>query len=359
MSNKSKLTLLIDGNWLLMSRLAVLNGKYANDDEMCRDLQLMLIKSINVVLRTFPSIDNIIFVSDGGSWRNDLPIPSFLSEKYKGTRELNPDINMTMVFSYFEEFINTLDKFNITTSKAPNIEGDDWIWYWSTKLNKEGTNVIIWSCDKDLTQLVKTNFDTGVFTVCWNIKAGVTLQDGDYSENSELDFFFKDLNKETNDKYLHEIIKKASKINKITPSDIVIDKIIRGDKGDNILPIIMKPSSTNTDKLFRVTTKDINFALNIHDISAVKEYISNIFDKYKNNVVKRVNEANIPKTQTEVLEHFIYNTKLVSLEQSVYPTEILETMNKQDTYNTNKNITDVNNFLLAKTNNLANVLDII
>ena len=33
---KSKLTLIVDGNWLLMSRLAVMNGRYPNIDELLR-----------------------------------------------------------------------------------------------------------------------------------------------------------------------------------------------------------------------------------------------------------------------------------------------------------------------------------
>ena len=61
---KSKLTLIVDGNWLLMSRWSVMNGRFQDDEEMCREIQSMMVKSINVVLRTFPSIDNIIFVSD-------------------------------------------------------------------------------------------------------------------------------------------------------------------------------------------------------------------------------------------------------------------------------------------------------
>ena len=76
---KSKLTLIVDGNWLLMSRLAVMNGRYPNMDELLRELKLLMIRSINLVLKTFPNIDNVIFVADGGSWRNDIAnVPQFL-----------------------------------------------------------------------------------------------------------------------------------------------------------------------------------------------------------------------------------------------------------------------------------------
>ena len=73
----SKLTLIIDGNWLLMSRLSVLNNRFADDNELVNELKLLLIKSIKLVLKTFTSVDNIIIVADGGSWRNNLKIPEF------------------------------------------------------------------------------------------------------------------------------------------------------------------------------------------------------------------------------------------------------------------------------------------
>ena len=53
--------------------------------------------------------DNIIFVSDGGSWRQKIPIPSFMIEEYKGNRELDPNINWDMIFSHYEEFVKLLD----------------------------------------------------------------------------------------------------------------------------------------------------------------------------------------------------------------------------------------------------------
>ena len=358
---KSKLTLIVDGNWLLMSRWSVMNGRFQDDEEMCREIQSMMVKSINVVLRTFPSIDNIIFVSDGGSWRNDLEIPSFISEEYKGNREQDQSINWKMIFEYYEEFIKLLSNEGITTCQVPGVEGDDWCWYWSTKLNKEGTNCIIWSMDKDLTQLVHTNHDTGVFTVCWN-KNGVTIEDGIYNENNdELDFFFGDLNKENNDRYLHDVIAKSTKIIKINPKEIVIDKIIRGDKGDNIFPIILKKSKTSSDKLFRVSTKDLDLGLNIHNEKDVKQYISNILNltNYKDRVVKKSGNDYVTKTQDEIYEHFKYNVKLVTLEKESYPPEILEAMNSYTGYVINKNITGINSYILAKSNKLANILEIL
>lgn len=358
--NKSKLTLIIDGNWLLMSRLSVIKEKYPDDVELCKELQLMMVKSINVVLRMFLNIDNIIFVSDGGSWRNEINSPNFITESYKGTREQDPNINWKMIFDSYENFIKLLKDNNITTCHTNGIEGDDWCWYWSKKLNEENTNCIIWSMDKDLTQLVHTNHDNGVFTVCWNSKTGVTLEDGDYSNDSDLDFFFGDLNKQNNDKYLHEIIRKSIKINKINPNLVVLDKIIRGDKGDNILPIILRKSKNgNSDKLFRVSTKDLDETIDVNNEDKVKNYIHNIINStnYKNRVVKIENNEFKEKTENEILEHFKYNKKLVYLDENSFPQHILLSMKEHDTYNINKDISNVTSILTAKTNQISDVLD--
>ena len=113
MLSKSKCTLVIDGNWLLMSRLSVLNNRYKDENELCQDLKLLMLKSISIVLKNFSVIDNIVFVSDGGSWRNKLEIPSFLAAdniEYKGNRERSTDVNWDLVFSEFDNFVSVLSQ---------------------------------------------------------------------------------------------------------------------------------------------------------------------------------------------------------------------------------------------------------
>lgn len=362
MSKKSKLTLIVDGNWLLMSRLSVINHTYDSDETMCKELQLLMLKSINVVIKNFQDIDNIIFVSDGGSWRNNLEIPKFLydertdeeqSVEYKGQRTLDPNTNWELVFKYYEDFIKILEDNGITTCKMPSIEGDDWCWYWSTKLNEEGTNTIIWSMDKDLTQLVHTDQQNGVFTICWNNKTGMTCEDIGQQDEDPLQFFFNDLTKEFNIRILETIINKSKNVNYIHPKDIVIDKVIRGDKGDNIFPIILKKSNKeNSDKQFRVGVKDIDFNLDVHNDDEIKNYIHNVI-----NSKKYLNKVN--KSEENIYEHFKYNYKLVALDEDNYPEDVLETMNSYIGYNVNNNVTPILSYVSAKNNGLIDVLNTI
>ena len=342
---KSKLTLLIDGNWLLMSRLSVLQDRYSDDDKLCKDLKLMMIRSINIVLKQFTEIDNIIFISDGGSWRNKLPIPSFLEEEYKGTRHPDESVNWEAVFGAYEDLLVKLRSAGITVCKESNLEGDDWVWYWSTKLNSEGTNVMIWSRDKDLTQLVNVNKDS-CFTVVWTKDSGLITV---HTDEEEMDFFFNEAYSENNQIY-HAIIDKAKEVKEINPKAVVIDKIIRGDLGDNILPIILKKSKT--DKTFRVGQKDIDENLDYNSDEAIRAYLTNLLSQksYKDKVDKPFDN---------IVEHFYYNRQLVALEKQSYPPEILAIFDDYQTYNLTKDIKEVEYQLIAEANSISSILDII
>lgn len=350
MLKKSKCTLIIDGNWLLMSRLSVLNNRYKDDRELCQDLKLLMLKSIGVVLKTFPVIDNIVFVSDGGSWRNKIEVPSFLAAdniEYKGNREKSPDINWELIFSEFESFVAVLSQTGITCSRHQYIEGDDWCWFWSTKLNNENTNCIIWTKDKDLTQLVRTNED-GCFTVWWNKDSGLVMND---RQEEDMNFLFNHKFNQNED-VLNRLYQGCKKITKINPNEIVVDKVIRGDLGDNIIPIIFRNSKTTQDKKFRVSVKDLDSKLDIHSDNAIYEYIHNLLNS--KNYIDRVD-----KSEEDIIEHFKYNVKLVELSEKNYPEHIMEIFNSVEENNVSSDISIAENLILANTNKITNILDFI
>lgn len=354
MTNKSKLTLVIDGNWLLMSRLAVIVGRYSDMKTLCKELNLLMIRSINLVLKTFPVIDNIIFVADGGSWRNtDLEIPVFLQSegiKYKGNRThaLSIDIDWDELFASYESFIKTLKENGINVCKEESIEGDDWCYWWSTLLNNQNTNVIIWSKDNDLKQLVKTDKNK-CFTVCWDKENGITCFDRD---EGEFDFLFNFAYSE-NDDLFNSICNKAVNVKKINPNTIIVDKIIRGDLGDNVMPIILKkPKSPTSTRMYRVAIKDLDFNINIFNEQDIKYYINNLcLGNYKN----RVGD----KSEYDVYEHFLYNRSLVTLTEDVYPERIKQILLKYTEYSKCKDLSIVEQNITAKQSDVQDILDLI
>jgi 5'-3' exonuclease len=350
MLKKSRCTLIVDGNWLLMSRLSVLNNKYKDELELCQELKVLMLKSVGIVLRQFPIVDNVIFVSDGGSWRNDLKVPQFLQAEgitYQGNREKSDDIDWDLVFGEYDNFLSLLNSTGLTVSKEKGLEGDDWCYYWSTKLNSENTNCIIWSKDKDLTQLVKTNSDN-CFTGWWNKESGLILQE---VNEYDMDYLFNN-NFNDNETVYKEVIKLAKQVTYIDPKTVIIDKIIRGDMGDNIIPIIYKQSKTNPNKKFRVLSKDLDFSIDIHNEDSIKNYIHNLLES-------KSYAGKVEKSEPDILEHFKYNVKLVELAKDNYPDEIQNLMESHDEYYISKDISVAQNQLTAKVNKIQNILDII
>lgn len=355
--SKSKLTLIVDGNWLMMSRLSVINNKYVDITTTLHDLKLLLIKSINVVLRTFPKIDNIIFVTDGGSWRKHIDIPECLHHdlngelvEYKGTRMKNDDVDWELVFESFNDFTNVLKDTGISVCNEYHIEGDDWCWYWSRKLNNEGTNVILWSKDKDLTQLVHTNINNKCFTIWWNKDNGVYTEKINEDSTDELRWLFN-IESKDNDIILNEITNKACKVTTVIPSEIVVDKIFMGDMSDNIFPLLLRRSKDiNNTKKFRISRKDLKLDIDITNDEEVKKYINSFYDM-KSYSSRLINSSD------EEYEHFKYNRMLVWLDKSVYPEEILEGMEKYEINTISKDCSIAESIIQAETNNIDNILE--
>lgn len=350
-NERSKLTLIIDGNWLLMSRISVIsNGWNGNTYSMMQKLKQMMCKSINVMIRQIPEIDNIIFVSDGGSWRKQIEQPKIVREyhtDYKGQREKSGSIDWTIVFKEYSDFVNQLNEYsNVTVSHAPMVEGDDWCWWWSNALNDDMTNVIIWSADRDLTQLVKTDSNTGVFTITIYTRGKNTILTKQSNEVLENDYdivkMFGNAYWPKNVKMLSNIEQIASDIKCINPNNVILDKIFRGDVSDNIFPSIKR--KTKSGKEFRLNEKFVDeFNGNVKNDSDIKEFISYIYNKkqYKNKM---------SYTETDAIEHTMYNRQLVMMDEKYYPTEILNTIKEgASKYNKTKDISVTEQHIIANT----------
>lgn len=350
--SKSKLTLLVDGNWLLMSRLSVITNSYLDDNELCKNLQLLMIQSIKKVLKKFPNIDNIIFCADGGSWRNDLEIPEIVVDdegnliRYKGNREKPSDINWELIFLAYEKLISQFKQYGINAYKESHIEGDDLLWWWSKKLNNEGTNCIVWTKDNDLKQLI--NIDNNkCFTVWWNESNGMFVSD---FNDDDLDFLF---NNEYNENDI--IFKQITSNIQITQLDkdyIIIDKIIRGDKSDNIEPVLYKQTPKSSKK-YRISTNDIDYSMDWKNDQIVYNYFDNLLKtkKYSKNVSKSLND---------IIRHFNYNRQLVALDKDYYPNNIIEKLNNLNIVQNNiQGIYIIENNIRSDINNLNGIIDFI
>ena len=123
-----------------------------------------------------------------------------------------------------------------------------------------------------------------------------------------------------------EMLKQAvHSVSYVRPEEIVMDKIVCGDSSDNIKSIVVQEKN---GKQYRVTEKFWN---------SVREDlgIENLDDFFRNE--NRIVETLISKKKTgdrveDVLPRFDYNKRLVWLDRSSYPEEVLEQFEENSEY---------------------------
>ena len=325
-----KTNLIIDGNWLLMSRF------FSNHDEFLKELPEDMLEDAKDNLKDFLAqsivgqinkmenlVDNIVLVCDGGSWRNKIEKPEFLKdEEYKGTRVREETIAWDYVFKALEELKMNFDELGITATKEYGIEGDDWIWYWTKKLNTFGENCIIWSTDGDLKQLICKN-QNGTWTVHFNEQYGLTLPEE--FNNEDIDNFL--MNMGNSDPILEVLSSLSQKPTKyINPDDIVMEKIMCGDSGDNVKAILRVESKGRTYKYTPKMWGELKESLEIHSLEDFFAKVDDIVNSLVNNPPKKF--ATVERDFSKLNEHLRYNERLVFLNYLEYPQEVLDKMYK-------------------------------
>lgn len=328
---KNKCTLLVDSNWLTISRVSVILTQFnKNNSETAlesakEELKDMMGKSISVLLNRFPVIDNIIMMADGGSWRKQLPIPDTLKNfhiTYKGNRTHKEDYNWDYIWDGLTEFLNNCKNEGITVAKHSNIEGDDWAWYWSRRLNSDGINTMIWSSDCDLKQLIQVDDSTNAFTVWYNDKSGIFApEEMKERDMNDIDFFMQP----TYQNAILETLKVRARgdVKYINPNTIINSKVICGDAGDNIKAVARYIKNNRT---YKFSEKDWGILANSLNINTIQDLINNkdiIIDGILSH--KKILPYNISKD--EVGEMIDYNIKLVWLNESVIPETAVLAMN--------------------------------
>ena len=331
----NKTTLIIDGNWLLMSRVSVMLSDFDisySDDVLdhSRDVLIdLMAQSVHKIVSTLTLndnniIDNVIMVQDGGSWRKTLPLPVLYQEDaYKGQRTKSEDVNWSYIWQAHDDFFTKCKEQGMAVFKAFSIEGDDWCWYWTDKLGKQGINTIVWSTDADLKQLVKFH-ESSAWTAWFNERNGLC-----YPKRvlSELDMFMLDINSQ--DFQLENAISSLSNmsylVTEIQGEDVVMYKNICGDVSDNIKPVLRLKQGTRTIKVSEKEWLTVKESLNIHTLNDFYTNQDDIIMKLK--TLKRF-KNNIDSFE-DLKEVFEYNKRMVYLHESSYPNEILEGFDEQ------------------------------
>lgn len=348
----NNLTLVCDMNYVLMSRYSVVGGFKKGAPERVlqssqQNLTDMLARSINIMLNRFPAVDNVVLVGDGGSWRKQLPIPNQLKDTtYKGNREKQEDIDWEHIFNSLNDLMNNARGIGVTVSQTLSAEGDDWVWYWSRRLNAQGTNVLIWSIDRDLQQLVQRMND-GTFTAWYSDRSGLCLP-MNYKNDEKvdpMDFFMTPIAYDTQ---LIDSLKigAGGKVIYVNPDDVVIEKVLCGDSGDNIKAVVRFDKGGRT---YRFSEGDLK-KYQEHDfpmttVDDLKDCREDIADWIRSS--KKFSPYKFKKK--DILEMLDYNIKLVWLNEETIPAPVIQSMNEVEYKRVDVNVLRSNYKLLAKT----------
>ncbi len=318
----SKCTLVVDGNWLLRSRIFTCEDKFlAGLDDYTpgrQMIQRLLSQSLVGMVNYLRCLDDVIIVRDGGSWRKKIEKPAAYKTDYKSNRTLNEEVNWDQIWGAFDDWCERCKSIGMTVSNSKNAEGDDWITYWSNRLFNDGRDVIIWSTDKDLWQLVKYRAD-GTFVACFEKTSGIVFhKKADKSNLSQFDFILEPEDSANMIWLKNNILE----IKYIEPTNIIMDKVICGDAGDNVLSIVTQLTTTKTGKTIKrkVTPKDweeCKFALNITYDNFIKQ---------KENIISFLltKKRYAGYNRCDMSDMFDFNIKMVTLSMDIIPEELFE-----------------------------------
>lgn len=337
---------------------------------------------IGIVTKFQKFIDDVVIVFDSTSWRKSLtpPIPYYIDKnasdfnvsdfKYKQNRSKTKEespinwLNFKHTLNLFGEEL----KNNFKVFKVSDTEGDDLIWFLST-VNSDKNFNIIYATDGDLKQLISENTiyfrninskvsPSGEFVIHQShydyLKA--------YGERESIDILLNggDFTKDYFDNlFIFDNVKRELDISVVKQDnviDLIAEKVISGDKKDNILPIIRWSSTTGT-RNYGPTLKHINNVWNScfiendkdkydvltdkHENIKLKQFISMLAIETKQIDIIRENKENIER----LFETYNYNLKCNVLSEEFIPKEIVDKIkeNYELIYNKKVNLLELIN----------------
>ena len=262
-----KHTLLIDGNYFVFSRLFVLPKPkggtllLGDDKQKSQFMRKLAIDFASEMRKLKMFVDDVVLTVDSKSWRKDL----YPDAQYKGTRKQNKTVDWTAVYEVYEAFQQIVAKKGVTVHQIQGAEADDVIFGWSTMLNARGKSCIVWTGDRDLIQLVNYSTTNDAHTV-WYYNTKKSLygykgfeQDMALSASNEMtedDMLFNMGGQHMmRDAYQNDIMGwvRANKvgITEIDCDEFIFQKILTGDKSDNIPKLFNRCGKKKVDYYYQ------------------------------------------------------------------------------------------------------------
>lgn len=340
----NKRILLIDGNWLAHRCLFNTKLLLQTEDEQQQFAHSLMYQFIKIWEVFSPHCQDVLVVSDDYSWRKKLPTyyPYYVSEGddsvgYKKNRaqlKEGSDINFDAYNKLFKEFTNKLSSMN-RHIHIQYLEGDDILTLISAYHKDTDMEFVVLATDKDLGQIVRSNVHLFMNTSSKQHPNGYFwLSPSKFKEKfAKGDDMLSKLMESTNrDVSFDELMKidildtagvvKRNADSGVMPVyrwSLILNKIVCGDKSDNILPIIRWKSKTGTVN-YSVTQRHIDMVTNGGDEKSCYDIVTS--DNLETFIKSLLEVTKQPSTLLEkALEHYRHNYQLVVLNKALFPQE--------------------------------------
>jgi 5'-3' exonuclease len=381
----NRYTLIVDGNYFLHKTLFISgkikrNGQLNFIDEPEKDSDLLASKLATdfayEVRRFSPILDGVVYCIDSSSWRKDFyPTTNALdtasSTTYKGTRKKDNTINWKAIYDLHDKFAASLKEQGITISRVDGAEADDLIFAWSSYLNMNNRNALIFSGDNDLIQLVCNNEANGTNTLYYNkfAKTMYTFENFDNwlssTDVESVDIFNQPLDLTSNTKLALQNVLRGIKIKEMNTLEFVFKKILIGDSGDNVSPLYQfrKTSKDGKTRVFNITDNKATKVLNEYekDNGTISE--STFFSSNSISDICQIAKTQLKindRTLDQLIDKYETNRNLMYLHNRALPPAIMNAMLESiesSGYETIRNMSQINkeNILKPITNDEKNL----
>lgn len=205
-------------------------------EEECRVYGRYLIRDIISLTKLFSPSEVYLLTDSKDPWRREF-IP-----EYKMTRKRDESINMQNIFNTMQEVCDVLRNYGVCNLSVDTAEADDLAAMLKTCMKREGSNVVFVTSDADWLQLVEFDKETTQFFVSYTpiIGGGRSIRPLCMTQEC-YDWVHSDVpvmgdtNMVARLNLIHALgHEKTMREKVIIPEDILLEKIVCGDDGDNV-----------------------------------------------------------------------------------------------------------------------------
>lgn len=314
------MNLVIDGNYILNRNVFSL----VRDRLLYGHLSTTLENAVDTYSKWYP-FKNVYFVSDSTTnWRKNI------YPDYKGNRSKSDDIDWEFVYVTYQEFKEHLPK-RVKLLEKDLIEGDDWFYYLCDHHNQKGESVLMVSNDGDLKQLLVTGKDFINIMVNENTLHNKIFLPQEYRtwmsikyDSLPLPSLFDDVSEKYEEIDFISKLTNERKVEEVDPKYVVFEKLVAGDRGDNIKTVWGKPDKNGTIRGLGAKSAEKIYNMYLEYFGYPK-FNQECFDRISDLIIefKKLDHNEFDN----INENIVFNNKLVNFNK--IPNQIIDRIRQE------------------------------